>query len=350
MRVAGRRYAAAAIVLLALPGCQGDDDGGSASPAAGRRQPAQHVLAFERPRRFREPAIWVANADGSDQRRLAVGSRPRVSPDGRAVVFARRVGDLDTELRVVAVTGGRSRRLLRHAEQAVWSPDSRSVATTTQSRLVIVDVASGAARTLAAGSIMLAPSFSPAGDRIVYERIPRGRNHRLRDLYVVDVRGGPPRRLTADRQSSRAVWGSRHIAYTRGINGPPRRRAGLWLIDPNGGGRRQLTHGGAPCRARGLIPVDWSTDGARLLAACVNETASGWPAVTIDARTGRQRAVRYGTKRESVAYRLSRDGSAILAIKGLGPAGGGTDVLAIPYDGGRARVLARRAQNPDWNR
>jgi Tol biopolymer transport system component len=61
--------------------------GASAIIAAAFASAADARLVYERISRTSHPTIWVARDDGSDARRLASGSSPKISPDGRLVAY-----------------------------------------------------------------------------------------------------------------------------------------------------------------------------------------------------------------------------------------------------------------------
>ena len=79
---------------------------------------------------LRSGAIYVMNADGTRQRRLARGSAPAWSPDGRRIVFVREQGG-DAEIYVMNADGSGQRNLTRNAadeDDPAWSPDGRRIA------------------------------------------------------------------------------------------------------------------------------------------------------------------------------------------------------------------------------
>jgi dipeptidyl aminopeptidase/acylaminoacyl peptidase len=86
--------------------------------------PDGRQIAF-RSERSGEPEIWVMNADGTGQRRLAEGLSPAWSPDGSLIAFAGRAGlsvirPDGTSLRVLPGTEG--------GEYPSWSPDGSRIA------------------------------------------------------------------------------------------------------------------------------------------------------------------------------------------------------------------------------
>jgi TolB protein len=65
--------------------------------------------------------IYVMNADGSGQRRLAYGAQPRWSPDGRKIAYLKS-GPLIGGLYVMNADGSAQQRLARNAGGIAWLP------------------------------------------------------------------------------------------------------------------------------------------------------------------------------------------------------------------------------------
>ena len=247
-------------------------------------------------------AVYVAQDDGSGAKRLASGALPHVSPDGQTVAYVANINGDNPELREIPAAGGIARVLLSPWRYGVfaWSPDSRYIAAQTgplngKQRLVLIDRTSGTTRTVARGFFSGA-SFSPAGDQLIYSLVasdlavfPKA------NLYIAPVAGGAPHAITHDGHSLYPVWGPKQIAYVRykRPTGRHRREDGpkhnLWLINPDGTGRKQLTHDHVPFLLTGLVPTDWSDDGARLLAQFGGQDTTY--AVTVNPATGRERTV-----------------------------------------------------------
>lgn len=336
-----------------------------------------------------KPVVWVAADDGSGQRRLAPGSNPHVSPDGQLIAYERRqkANGYRAELMVAAADGsGSPRRLLANWSEPFdfdWSPDSATVAAVTGppalpepphvlkrghlrgQRLMLIDVASGARRTIALG-FFSGVSFSPDGGRLVYGMAARESFPSRSDVYRADLSGGAPVRLTHDHRSLDPLWSpvkppvcvrapclqpEAGIVFVK-LLGAKRRRYGpkneLYLMGPSGEGVRRLTHTRVGPLLFGLTPTDWSADGRRLLAEFGGQDTSY--AVTVNPLSGAQRPVVKAAERGLVGAAISADGSTILAATGGFEPGPRHNVVSVPYAGGPMTVLARNAFEPDWNR
>lgn len=296
--------------------------------------------------------VWAARNDGSAAHRLARGSAPHVSPDGKLVAYASPRG-----LAVIPAAGGHPRVLIPSGWQdqptLAWSPDSKTLVAVTGAsqlatkRLVWIDAASGRTlRTLASGYEFFGADFSPDGSRVIYTRAPTVKMNT--DLFIVVPATGRVRPLTEDRRSIAALWGRGWIVFARSrkptrSNDEPKQD--LYLIKPARTDLHRLTFTNPGFLLAGLTPVAWSGSGNRLLAEFVGQDTSY--AETVDPRTGQVRRV--GKPGEDlIGYSLSRDGRRILATTG-GPDPSDSDVVTIPYGGGSLRVLARHARSPDWN-
>ncbi len=304
--------------------------------------PARRLLVFERgdPQR---PAIWVAEPDGSRERRLAGGRLPDLSPDGRLVAFSR-----DGDLWVAPSEGGPARLLASSAVSYTWSPGSRALLAhlLSERKLVLLDATSGR-RTVIDPKVdaLLGASFSPDGCQIVWAReLPGARSES--DLFIVPAAGGPARRLTFGGRAFAPLWTYLGIVYSeRGKRQHIVRLDRHWLIQPDSSRRKAM-----PCRYCAL--VDAATGSSTLLARAVNDVANydGRP-ILLDLATGAARAPDAPEFARAVA--ISNDGKWVLitqpSLVERQPVLGTSDVARIPATGGQPEVLVRDAANPDWN-
>jgi Tol biopolymer transport system component len=330
---------------------------------AGALLPAQASATLVYSKNPNHASVWIAADDGSGARRLASGSAPRISPDGRTVAFMV-VGDARAyrpDLMVVPVDGSAPPRLLakgwRDSFSFAWSPDSRTIATIVgpelgARRLALIDVATATQRTVARGAFA-GLSFSPAGDQLVYSRDAKpDRYPPHSDVYRAAIAGGAPVRLTRDRRSLSPLWGpTGKIVFVRLVDAK-RRKYGpkneLYLMGADGSGVRRLTKTRVGQLLQGLTPTAWSADGTRLLAEFGGQDTSY--AEIVNPATGAHRPVVKAVENGLVGADISADGSTILGATGGFEPSAKHDVVAIPSGGGTATVLARNAFEPDWNR
>jgi len=313
------------------------------------------------------PTVYVASDNGSGARKVGAGSNPRVSPDGETVAFYRfGSGEQPATLMVAPASGGPAKLVAKGWRDPfvfAWSPDSRTVAVTLgpqigKQRLTLIDLAAGARETVATGYFN-GVSFSPGGGQLVFGRSNQEFGFKG-DVYRFDipepgqvfVQAPRPTRITADHRSSSPLWGPNEtIAFVKHL-GEKKRKYGpkndLFLMKPDGKGVRRLTHTKVDPLVQGLTPTAWSAGGGQLLAEFGGQDTTY--AVTVDPKTGAERTL---TKEREVGFvgtDLSRDGKLVLGSLGGFEPGPGHRVVSIPYGGGKPRVLAKNASEPDWNR
>lgn len=317
--------------------------------------PANAAIVYNRGTANR--SVYIANDDGSGSRKLVAGESPHVSPDGQAVIYVANFSDAQPELREIPAAGGESKRLLKPYQfgSFAWSADGRYVAVESYRlnrtpKLVLIDRATGTNRTIASGTSYGA-TFSPDSTQLLYARTAqKNALFPKSNLEVVPTAGGTPRVLMSDGRAQYPLWGPTEIVYDRWQK-PARKQDGpklnLWLVNPDGSGRRQLTRDKVPFLLSGLTPTAWSADGTRLLTEFGGQDTAY--AVTVDPVTGKEEVI--GKKSEGfLATALSKDGTTILGSSGGFEWPGPAHIVTAPYTGGKPTTLIARGDSPSWNR
>src|SRR4051794_28780129 len=325
---------------------------------------AQATLTF-----VRDPfhlAIYVANDDGSKAGTIAKGETPHVSPDGNWIAYLRQGRKNAQELILAPVAGGVGRKLMvgfREPFYLEWAPDSTRVAALRgpelgKRKLVVIDVAAGTQQLVAQG-FFSGFSFSPDGLELVYAKAGSEKFPPASDLFrtetpppgVVNIQAPQTYRLTKDHHSSYPLWGPQKIVFVKTLDANKRKygpKNELYLMNPQGNEVKRLTHTNVPALAQGLFPTDWSANGNRLLAEFEGQDISY--AVKVNPKTGAQKPVSTAGEQGFVGTALSADDKLVLGYTGGFEPGPNHDVVTVPYGGGKAKVLAKNAFEPDWSR
>jgi hypothetical protein len=194
-------------------------------------------------------------------------------------------------------------------------------------------------------------SFSPDSRSLAYGT--SGRSDAFdapSDIYAVGLDTDTKYRVTRDRKSLNPLWGPKgDIVFDRQT---PREgdapKYNLYAIHPDGGSLHRITALKIPPLLSGLVPVELSADGTRLLAEFVGQDTS--VGFAVNPATGRTRSLSKNMETGFVAADLSADGRTVLGMTGGADPSNRHDVVTVPYAGGKPTVLVRRAAYPDWSR
>jgi hypothetical protein len=304
------------------------------------------------------PSVWVASANGANAHKVGTGSFPTLSPNGQLVAAAG-FGPNGPAFTIYSATGGPAHKFgdinkYGGGPPFAWSPDSRYLAVglldTTATRKVgnsgveIVDTQTWTATKVASG-VVQGVSAAPSGpDRFVYglsssQAIPSATN-----LFTVTP-GAAPARLTKDGRSYFPVWGARGIAfdsvqYVR--NESPAYSISLL----NNGRVTSITHMKVNMLQDGPQPVAVSANGRYLVANFLGEDTMN--AVTVDLATHKTHMLLVNGA-PPTGWGISSDGKSVLIDVGgfENPPQDGT-VESIPFAGGKATVLHKHGDEPNW--
>jgi hypothetical protein len=295
------------------------------------------------------PHVWWARDDGTRPHRIGAGTLPVISPNGRWVAW---IDMTHQAVRLRRVKGTFVRTVVRSPDAGTltFSPDSRWLGLVRGGRLDAYDIAARRRSTLARGTIN-GFSFSPDSTAIVYGTSGSSTAFDApSDLYVATLAGGARTRVTRDHRSLYPLWGpAGDIVFDRQT-----RRAGdapiynLYAIHPDGSAFRRITALKIPPLLDGLVPLDFSADGHRLLAEFVGQDTS--VGFTVNPATGRTRSLARNVETGFVASALTTDGRTVLGMTGGADPANRHDVVTMPYNGGKSKVLVRRAAYPQWSR
>ena len=303
----GAGFGCFALFLVLVPaGCR-DGRADAAGPARSAAAPVvQDLSAFKPKFDFRGRIVFQSNLDGDNDiylltadglRRLtddpASDEFPRWSPDGRMIAFCSN-REKTYQIYLMDADGRNVRRLTGGDVEAIeegWYPDGKRIAYTEQRkralgrsyRLMTLDLSTGRTAPLLAdfaGSAAL-PDFSPDGRRLAFT----GKRTMGWDAFLADLKSGEIRALSTGGKSCRPRFspdGSK-IAYVSSIAD---RKGDIWLVDPDGGGRKRLTD--RP-ETYDYFPA-WSPDGKWIVFASGTKhypTEGTWELVLAKVGTGR---------------------------------------------------------------
>ena len=207
---------------------------------------------------------------------------PVWSPDGRYIAFARSSAE-DSGFYLVPFMGGQERKLAdaaffwpRFLRVLDWSPDGKllAVADRSSSRdpfsIFLITVETGTRRKLTSPPLSTTspslegdscPVFSPDGRSLAFSR---GSGSTFRDIFMVPIEGGEPRKLISGRLTYGLDWtsDSREIVFSSAVGAGARRR--LWRTPASRASAELIAVGGEfalnptlSSQGNGLIYTEW---------------------------------------------------------------------------------------------
>jgi hypothetical protein len=305
----------------------------------------------------RPAKIVLAQADGSASRILTKAWFSFVSPDGSkvAVVDSDVNWYTNTRLELFASAGGPSTGAVRiDCIRLYWSPDSSKLAcvqfnaASKPSGLLVIDAATLAVTTLAKGFFDPQVSFSPDSTRLAYVQAPKATyvsSHTK--LKVIDLATQSVKTVRTGGVAAPA-WGPTGIAFAtlkpRGRN----YTFNVAVVGPDGSGLRRLTRFRPNAQLFGPTPVAWSSDGKRLLAGM--QGLDAWTqreAYAVNAVHGGLRLIAHRVSPSA----LSLDGRYVIGQTGDAESTGlaGSNVVRVPWAGGKKRILLRQAVGASYS-
>jgi Tol biopolymer transport system component len=276
--------------------------------------------------------IYSVRADGSRLGRItrnrAQDTRPLFSPDGRRLAFIR--GDSTSvtpfagaDLWVANADGSGERKLASYAHDPALAPDSERIAYTDLGGQLAITNVDGRRRVVLRGQSMR-PSWSPDGRRLA---VLRGIESPYRLMVVgSDGRGQSVIRSGIDYGTHGPVWSPAGdlIAFST-------EKTGLNTVTPDGRGYHHLAwHADA---------LAWSPDGRRIAFV------AGARLYLVSSAGGAARDITPATAARLDAPAWSPDGRW-LVVTSQRPEGQDHTLLVVAADGSRSRSLARLARDP----
>jgi Tol biopolymer transport system component len=296
------------------------------------------------------PRVLVADDDGTNPHKIGDGRSPAISSDGRWVAWVFDDGDTQQVKLRLADRSRKARDVVTSdfVGELQFAPDSKSLGIDDGKRLWVYNIHDRASVKAASGQIR-GFSFSPDSQSVAFGT--SGQDEAFdapSDLYSFAIADKTRRRITRDRKSLNPLWTSRGIVHDR-----QKRRPGaapsynLFEIQPDGGSLRRITALKIPDLVSGLVPLERSDNGKRLLAEFVGQDTS--VGFAVNPKSGKVRALSRDSENGFVAADLSANGSTVLGTTG-GPAPSNkNNVATMPYRGGKPKVLVRHASEPDWS-
>lgn len=297
----------ALIALLAAMLCLTGPIPATASTGDDDRRPENGDIAFGR---F-DPALaglslWVAESDGSHQRRLTQDQAnfSDWAPDGSRIAFDF-INDTGVHIAIIEPDGQHRKTLTSSAgvqESPKWSPDGESIVydgfpfpvdeANFSVSIWVVGADGSEPRQLTHDALDVEPVFSPDGTRIAFGRItgdsPEGQ---LEAIYVINSDGSGLREVVAPRAGlEHPDWSPDGRSITFNIepeNHAAADSGSILSVRPDGSGLRVLQR---PTPGMRFFKAVWSPDGRQMLSGC-RDTQAGIDRICTISQGGRVNVV-----------------------------------------------------------
>jgi hypothetical protein len=308
--------------------------------------PAEARLVYVTDPAARDARVWVARDDGTQPRRVGPGHSPKISPDGRWVAWV----DDDQLMMRLADRTRKARVVVRSSSigELQFSPDSKLLGFVVGHRLFVYDIRERDEVKAASGSIR-GFSFAPDSAAVVFGTAGRSEAADApSDLYSFSLEDELRIRITRDRKSLNPLWGPVGIVHDRmRARGGDAPSYNVFSIQPDGGSLQRITTLRIPSLMSGLVPLEQSADGRRLLANFVGQDTL--VAFRVNVVNGKAKALDNDFENGLVGFDLTADGRTVLGHTGGPDPTVRHNVVTVPYGGGAPKVLVRRAGFPDWS-
>ena len=297
--------------------------------------------------------VVAAGISGSSRTTLGPASSALLRPDGVQAAAIKKSSPTSWTLLLYPSNGEGATTVLfpspTFMQLLAWSADSRyllvAVGATAAGGLWVFDMVSQTKKEVATGAFYGA-SFDPgSSDRIVYARAVQSGV----DLYTTSTTGANTHRLTSTGTSEDPVWGPSGIAYARAManKGAPSPRFQLWLMKP-GATNTQLTNVTIPTGLWGLTPVAFSSSGTHLLANFVGQSTTEAYVLDLSTPKAPPRDLT-GAGNGTIGDAISRSGDVILVTQGKTENQAADSIETVPWNGGKATVIAAHGAYASWN-
>jgi TolB protein len=249
------------------------------------------------------PEIYTMNPDGSDQRRLAQGTTPRYSPDGKEIVYAaHREGDW--EIFTMRANGAHKRQITYNSVEDIepsYSPDGKQIVFSRKlpdSYEVFKMRPDGThERQLTRDSNRRGsfdPIFSSDGSRIIYAEPSYG-FYRGFMLFHMHTDGTVQRRFALGNHPDASPYGHRVVADGVGTHS----NHDIWKVGFKGGHyvlltRGQTTEDEDPAFSPSGRRIVWSQDGSLFKMRSNGTRVRQLTCPSQSSCSGRGKAIAYG--------------------------------------------------------